>query len=82
MPKFTQSKGGKVQLTVNCNLVVKGSKAMTPAEQEALDMPDEVRITISGPNGEGLLDEMVQACRFSTGSVGYKLNVRDQEFGE
>jgi hypothetical protein len=68
--------------SVNVNVVLKGSKKMTPEQQEGLMAVDRVRILIvdaEDPDNE-LVNEVVDAHEFSTGSVGYGLSLGEAQF--
>jgi len=72
----------KPQFSVGMNVVLIGSKKMSSAEQERALIVDKVRVLIVDANDPEnvLVDEAVPAREFSTGSVGYGLNVRKAEF--
>ena len=69
--------------SVTMNIVLTGSKRMTPEQQEALMDVDAVRVLIcdAGDNDNVLLDTIADAREFSTGSVGYGLSQRGLKFG-
>lgn len=75
MPKLNAAK----TLRVSANMVITGSKKLSPAEKEGLDVPEAVRVIILDADvnleiiDEALLDATVPFCEFSTGSVGYKV---------
>ncbi len=72
----------KPQFSVGVNIVLIGSKKMTAAEQEKALAVDKVRVLVvdtSDPENI-LVDEEVPGREFSTGSVGYGLNIRSAEF--
>ncbi len=70
--------------SVNCNVILSGSKRMTPEEQEDGMMVDAVRLLIvdvDDPNNI-LVDEVLPAKEFKTKSVGYGLQVRGLHFSK
>ena len=68
--------------SIGLNVILTGSKKMTPDQQEELMSVGSVRVLIVDAEDEDnvLIDEVVEAREFSTGSVGYGLNVRDRVF--
>jgi hypothetical protein len=77
MPKLEKVTVGK-SLRVGMNAVISGSKKLSRAEKEALEVPDSVRVIVllgdSDLEVEGaILDMVVPFGEFSTGSVGYKI---------
>ena len=78
----TESGPTKPQFSVGVNVILVGSKKMTAAEQEKALAVDKVRILIvdADDSENVLVDEEVPAREFSTGSVGYGLNLRNAEF--
>jgi hypothetical protein len=70
------------QFSVGVNVVLVGSKKLSSEEQEALLAVDRVRILIADANDPEniLVDTEVPAREFSTGSVGYGLNLRGAQF--
>ena len=72
----------KPQFSVGVNVILVGSKKMSTAEQEKALAVDKVRILIVAADDPEnvLMDEEVPAREFSTGSVGYGLNIRSAEF--
>lgn len=70
------------RFSVGLNIVLTGSKKMDDAEQDRLMAVDTVRVLIVDANDETnvLIDERAEAKLFSTGSVGYGLNVRSATF--
>ena len=74
----------KARFTVGLNVVLTGSKQMSEAEQDRLMTVDKVRVLIVDASDETnvLLDDVAAAKLFSTGSVGYGLNVRNATFGK
>ena len=78
----TESGPTKPQFSVGVNVILVGSKKMTAAQQEKALSVDKVRIlVVDADDPENILvDEEAPAREFSTGSVGYGLNVRNAEF--
>jgi hypothetical protein len=78
----TESGPTKPQFSVGVNIILVGSKKMTAAQQEKALSVDKVRILIvdAADPENVLVDEEAPAREFSTGSVGYGLNVRNAEF--
>ncbi len=78
----TETGPAKAQFSVGLNIILTGSKKMTPAEQEALISVNKVHVLIvDADDPENILvDEEAPAREFSTGSVGYGLNLRSAEF--
>lgn len=78
----TESVSTKAQFSVGVNIILTGSKKMTPAEQEKALAVEKVRVLIvDAADPENILvDEEAPAREFSTGSVGYGVNVRSAEF--
>ncbi len=78
----TKSDFSKPQFSVGVNIVLIGSKKMSAAEQERALTVDKVRVLIVAADDPEnvLVDEIVPAREFSTGSVGYGLNVRNATF--
>jgi len=72
----------KPQFSVGVNIVLVGSKKMSSAEQEKALAVDKVRVLVVAVDDPEnvLVDEEVPAREFSTGSVGYGLNIRSAEF--
>ena len=72
----------KARFTVGLNVVLTGSKQMSEPEQDRLMTVEKVRVLIVDASDETnvLLDETAQAKLFSTGSVGYGLNIRNATF--
>ena len=70
------------RFSVGLNAILTGSKKMTPEQQDALMDVGQVRILIVDASDKGnvLVDTNADACEFSTGSVGYKLHLRDVQF--
>jgi hypothetical protein len=78
----TETGSTKAQFSVGVNVILVGSKKMTAAEQEKALSVEKVHILIVDADDPEnvLVDEEVPAREFSTGSVGYGLNVRNAEF--
>lgn len=78
----TESGPTKPQFSVGVNVILVGSKKMTAAQQEKALSVDKVRILIVDVDDPEniLVDEEAPAREFSTGSVGYGLNVRNATF--
>lgn len=74
----------KAQFSVGVNIILTGSKKMTAAQQEAALAVEKVRVLIVDADDPEnvLVDEEVPAREFSTGSVGYGLNIRSAEFAK
>jgi hypothetical protein len=62
----------KAHFSVGINIILTGSKKLSPEQQEKLLTVDKVRVLI--------VDAEAPAREFSTGSVGYGLNIRQAEF--
>ncbi len=79
----------KAEFQVGLNVTLKGSKKMTPEQQDELVTVEQVRVivvdasadVIVNPAANVLVDETLDAVLFSTGSVGYKLHRSGVEFG-
>ncbi len=84
MPIIRNTETGptKPQFSVGVNVILVGSKKMTAAQQEKALTVDKVRVLIVDADDPEnvLVDEVAPAREFSTGSVGYGLNVRSAEF--
>ncbi len=84
MPIIRQDEKAAVQarFSVGVNVILNGSKKMSPEQQEALISVDKVRVLIvDAEDPENVLvDAEAPAREFSTGSVGYGLNLRDAQF--
>jgi hypothetical protein len=80
----TESGPTKPQFSVGVNVILVGSKKMTTAQQEKALSVDKVRILIvdAADPENVLVDEEASAREFSTGSVGYGLNVRNATFAK
>lgn len=71
----------EVAFTVGLNITVKGSKKMLGPEIDALVMPDKVRVQVTSEDGtQILLNTIASAKSFSTGSVGYGVNMQNLQF--
>ena len=70
------------QFSVTLNVVLKGSKKLSPQEQEALMSVAQVRVLIvdAGDPDNVLVDQVVPAREFGTGSVGYGLTQGSAQF--
>lgn len=71
------------QFRVNLNITLNGSKSMSNAEQDKSIKYDNVRVYIYAGADETpvvLVDERAPAKAFSTGSVGYSVQIKDAEF--
>jgi hypothetical protein len=68
--------------SVGLNIILTGSKKMTPEEQEKLMAVGSVRVLITANDDPEsvLVDVVLQAKEFSTGSVGYGLQERGLKF--
>ncbi len=72
----------KSRFSVGINIILTGSKKLSPEQQEKLLAVDKVHVLIvdaSDPENV-LVDAEAPAREFSTGSVGYGLNIREAEF--
>ncbi len=79
-----KSASGEARFSVGVNIVLTGSKKLTQAEQDRLLSVNSVNILIvdaSDPDNV-LVDATAEAKEFSTGSVGYGLNIREAAFGK
>ena len=72
----------KTRFSVGVNIILTGSKKLSPEQQEKLLTVDKVRVLIVDADDPEnvLVDAAVSAREFSTGSVGYGLNIREAEF--
>ncbi len=72
----------KARFSVGVNVVLTGSKKLSPEQQEKLLSVNKVRILIvdAADPENVLVDAEAPAHEFSTGSVGYGLNIREAEF--
>lgn len=70
--------------SVNVNVVLTGSKKMTPEQQDALMTVGKVRVLIVDASDDSnvLLDAEAEAREFSTGSVGYGVQERECRFAK
>lgn len=75
-------KAAKAQFSVGVNIVLTGSKKLSSEQQEELLAVGKVRILITDASDPEnvLVDAEVPAREFSTGSVGYGLNLRGAQF--
>ena len=78
----TKPNSAKIQFFVGLNIILVDSKKMTAAEQEKALAVDKVRVLIVDADDPKnvLVDETTPAREFSTGSVGYGLNIRSATF--
>jgi hypothetical protein len=76
------SEPNEATFSVGLNIILTGSKKMTPEEQERLITVPKVRILIVDADGPEnvLVDTVLPAKEFSTGSVGYGLQERGLKF--
>jgi hypothetical protein len=67
------------RMTIGCNITAIGSKKLMGDAKKDLKerLPDSVHVSIVASDGEVLVDQDVPVGDFGTGSVGYKLYVRD-----
>ena len=73
---------GKASFSVGLNIILTGSKKLSPQQQERLLTVGKVRVLIvdaSDPENV-LVDAEALAREFSTGSVGYGLSIRETQF--
>lgn len=84
MPIIRKEEAGveKAKFTVGVNIVLTGSKKLTKEQQEALLTVEKVHVLIvDAANPENVLvDDTAPAREFTTGSVGYGLNIREAQF--
>ena len=82
MPIKRDQTPATARFTVGLNVVLAGSKQMSQPEQDRLMSVEKVRVLIVDASDDTnvLLDETAEAKLFSTGSVGYGLNVRSATF--
>jgi hypothetical protein len=84
MPILRRSDPGapQAQFSVGLNVILVGSKKLTPEEQEALLSVERVRVLITDADDPDnvLVDAEASAREFSTGSIGYGLNLRGVQF--
>ena len=74
--------GTQARFSVGVNVILTGSKKLSSEQQEELLTVDKVRVLIVDANDAEnvLVDAEVPAREFSTGSVGYGLNLREAQF--
>ena len=79
-----RGKQAKGAFRVGLNVTLDGSKKMTAEEQDAALTVEKVRVLIVDANDPKnvLLDTIAPAREFSTGSVGYGVNVTDLAFAK
>lgn len=85
MAKFAKNAAPtEERYSIGLNVILAGSKKMTEPEIEALLSTGEVRVVISDAADEErvLVDEVVAAKQFSTGSVGFGLNKPGLQFSQ
>lgn len=86
MAKFQRSTAGPAaeSYSVGLNIILGGSKQMEPEQIEALLSTGSVKVTIVDAENTDriLVDEVVEAKQFKTGSVGFGLHTRDLKFQE
>lgn len=84
MPIQRGSTPTKALFTVGLNITLRGSKGMSAEEQDALMQVGAVRILITDDAYPDtvLVDQVLEAAEFNTGSVGYKLHAANLEFEE
>jgi hypothetical protein len=72
----------QARFTAGLNIVLIGSKKMTPEEQDALMAVEAVKVTIAdASNPENVLVETTAPAKeFDTGSVGYGIYERSVTF--
>ncbi len=72
----------KARFSVGINIILTGSKKLSAEQQEKLLTVDKVRVLIVDADDPEnvLVDAEAPAREFSTGSVGYGLNIRQAEF--
>ncbi len=73
---------GKASFSVGLNIILTGSKKLSPQQQERLLTVGKVRVLIvDASDAENVLvDAEAPAREFSTGSVGYGLGIRKTQF--
>ena len=73
---------GKASFSVGLNVILTGSKKLSPQQQEKLLTVDKVRVLIVDASDleNVLVDAEASAREFSTGSVGYGLSIRETQF--
>lgn len=75
----------KPQFRVNLNITLNGSKRMSAEQQDELLPFETLTVHIYHPEGgtmRTLVLESIDAKEFSTGSVGWSLQVKNAEFQE
>jgi len=86
MAKFEKgaSKPKEERYSIGINIVLSGSKKLTDAEKEALLSTEVVSVLLADARDEKrvLLQGTLHAKEFSTGNVGFGLNVRNTRFSE
>ena len=82
MPIIRNDTADAAQFSVTLNVVLKGSKNLSPEQQDALMSVSRVCVLIADADDPDnvLVDEEVPAREFQTGSVGYGLSLRDVQF--
>ena len=82
MTTIQRGKQVKGAFRVGLNVTLDGSKKMTPVEQEAALTVEKVRVLIVDADDPTnvLLDTTANAKEFSTGSIGYGVNVANLAF--
>jgi hypothetical protein len=82
MPIIRNASATGAQFSVTLNVVLKGSKQMAPEQQEAMMPVGQAHVVIADADDPAnvLVDEVVPAREFGTGSVGYGLSLRAVEF--
>ena len=77
-----ETAAAKARFSVGVNIILTGSKKLPPEQQEKLLTVSKVRVLIVDADDPGnvLVDTTALAREFSTGSVGYGLNIREAEF--
>ena len=73
---------GKASFSVGLNIILTGSKKLSPQQQERLLAVGKVRaLIVDASDAENVLvDTEAPAREFSTGSVGYGLSIRETQF--
>ncbi len=86
MPIIRQSDTAETQarFSVGLNIILTGSKKMSPEQQESLMEVSKVKVLIVDAEDPDnvLVDAEAPAREFSTGSVGYGLNMRNAQFSK
>jgi len=75
-------KDDKPKFQVGLNIILQGSKDMELDEQEEAITVDKIRVLICDADDPKtrLIDVILPAAEFSTGSVGYKHHVKNLEW--